>query len=328
MREAPHGSANVTDAQSTRLTSIGRMRDSIALPASAAIGDHMRRFEFVSGASAKFWTARVEGSTFHIVFGKLGSDGQRKEKEFDDEADAEAEMEKKIAEKLKEGYSEVAVDGASPGGAAPEKAGKKGAEAASPKLVMPPRFESAAEKADPALVKAASTALKALARATSGRSWRRAIAAKEARRALHRVRGIDLAGNKELAEAFDAVVDAVTSRPSLPLSFVLSLCDELPASAFARALTRWGKKPAGPAGKAITTLAEMAQTLGDDELALRAGLAICDSHVDDDAAVARFAKVRSFVEAGAAKAGGLKKWLTAMDNGDAVVARRVALLAA
>ncbi|MDP2341017.1 MAG: WGR domain-containing protein [Deltaproteobacteria bacterium] len=283
----------------------------------------MRRFEFVGGGSAKFWTARVEGSTFHIVFGKLGSDGQRKEKEFDDESDAEAEMEKKIAEKLKEGYVEVAADGAT----ATEKVGKKGADAASPKLVMPPRLTEI-DKADPALMKAASTSLKALARSTTGRSWRRAIAAKEARRALSRVRGIDLGSNKDLAEAFDAVVDAVTAKPSLPLSFVLSLCDELPASAFARALTRWGKKPAGPAGKAITTLAEIASTLGDDELALRAGLALCDSHVDDAAAVARFAKVRSFVEAGAAKSGGLKKWLTAMDNGDAVVARRTTLFAA
>ena len=288
----------------------------------------MRRFEFVGGGSAKFWTARVEGGVFHIVFGKLGSDGQRKEKEFDDESDAEAEMEKKIAEKLKEGYVEVAADAA----AAPEKAGKKGVEAASAKLEMPPRYTAVANP-DPALIKAASTSLKALARATTGRSWRRAVAAKEARRALHRVRGVDLAAHKELAEAFDAVVDAVASKPALPLAFVLALCDELPAAAFARALSRWGKKPAGPAAKAISTLAEIASTLGDDELALRASLAICDGRADDVAAAARFARVRSFVEAGAARAsgggaGGLKKWLGAMDNGDAVVARRAALFAA
>ena len=283
----------------------------------------MRRFEFVGGGSAKFWTARVEGSTFHIVFGKLGSDGQRKEKEFDDEGDAEAEMEKKIAEKLKEGYVEVAADAA----AAPEKAGKKGAEAASAKLELPARFTPILNP-DAALLKAASTSLKALARSTTGRSWRRAIAAKEARRALHRVRGVDLATHNDLADAFDAVVDAVTSKPSLPLSFVLGLCDELPASAFARAIARWGKKPAGPAGQAIATLAEAATTLGDDELALRACLALCDAHVDDVAAAARFTKVRSFVEAGASKSGGLTKWLKAMDNGDAVVARRTTLVAA
>ncbi len=283
----------------------------------------MRRFEFVGGGSAKFWTCRVDGGVFTIVFGRLGSDGQRKEKEFDDEADAEAEMQKKIAEKLKEGYAEVVVDGA----AAPATVGKKGAEAASPKLTLPPRLTIAA-CFDPALIRAASTSLKALARSTTGRSWRRARAAKEARRALHRICGVDLSAHEELATAFDAVVDAVTSKPSLPLSFVLSLCAELPAAAFARALARWGKKPAGPCAKAITTLTEIALTLGDDELALRAGLALCDSGADDDAAAARFAKVCPFVEAGAAKSGGLQKWLTAMDNGDAVVARRTTLFAA
>ena len=285
----------------------------------------MRRFEFVGGGSAKFWTCKVEGGVFTIVFGRLGSDGQRKEKEFDDEDDAQAEMAKKITEKLKEGYVEVAVDGAA-APAASEKSGKKGAEATSLKLVMPPRFDAVVDP-DAALIKSATTALKALARATAGRSWRRAIAAKEARRALHRVRGVELSAHKDLAAAFDDVVDAVTSKPALPLSFVLALCDELPADAFARALARW-KKPAGPSTKAITTLQEIRKTLDDDELALRASLAICDNHAADAAALARFAKVRSSVEAGASESGGLKKWLAAMDNGDVVVARRTALFAA
>ena len=42
----------------------------------------MRRFEFVGGTSAKFWMAEVVGKTFSIVFGRLGTDGQRKDKDF------------------------------------------------------------------------------------------------------------------------------------------------------------------------------------------------------------------------------------------------------
>lgn len=297
----------------------------------------MRRFEFVGGSSAKFWMAKVEGNTFTIVFGRLGTDGQRKEKEFDDEEEAEAELEKKINEKLKEGYVEVASDAA----AAPPP-GKKGAEAASAKLTLPPRFTSTASSGTgpaPAMVKAATTVLKSLAKATTQRSWRRQVAAKEARRALHRIRGVDLDAHKDLGDAFDAVLDAVVSagasagKPGLPLAFVIDLLNELPVEAFGRALSRW-KKPlasgqGGPSAQAIAALQAVHETLGDDELALRVGGALCDRDIVDAAAAARFARVRSFAEAAAAKSGGLKKWLNAVDDhGDVVCARRKVLFAA
>lgn len=289
----------------------------------------MRRFEFVGGTSAKFWTCKVEDSTFTIVFGRLGTDGQTKEKEFDDEEEANAEMAKKITEKLKEGYVEVAADAAAPAGA-------KGAEAAAVKLALPSRFHAASAGLAPALIKAATTSLKALARSTSARSWRRQLAAKEARRALHRLRGVDLSAHKELGEAFDAVADAVIAKPALPLTFVLGLLDELPASAIDRLLARW-TKPAGPCGKALVALKSVHDSLGGipdkggdiDELVLRVGCALADHHASDKAAVARFNRVRSFVEAASAPKGGLKKWLAAVDDGgDVVVARRKALFAA
>jgi len=49
----------------------------------------MRRFEFVEGTSAKFWMADVEGVNFIVVYGRLGTPGQRKEKAFPTEEGAQ-----------------------------------------------------------------------------------------------------------------------------------------------------------------------------------------------------------------------------------------------
>ncbi|WP_155798383.1 WGR domain-containing protein, partial [Sorangium cellulosum] len=67
----------------------------------------MRRFEFVQGTSAKFWMADADDRTFIVVYGRLGTAGQRKEKAFPTAEAASRELEKKIAEKLREGYQEV-----------------------------------------------------------------------------------------------------------------------------------------------------------------------------------------------------------------------------
>src|SRR5688572_29295010 len=118
----------------------------------------MRRFEFVEGTSAKFWMAGVEGSNFVVVYGRLGTSGQRKEKAFPSEDAAARELEKKIAEKLREGYCEVSAAGA-PGAAAPPP-GAKGAAAASVKLDLPPRGTPG--EPTPERIKAATDALAAL----------------------------------------------------------------------------------------------------------------------------------------------------------------------
>jgi predicted DNA-binding WGR domain protein/HEAT repeat protein len=76
----------------------------VVVPAPAAPA--VRRFEFVEGNSAKFWECSVEGSSFVVTYGRLGTAGQRKEKDFPSPADAHKERDKKVAEKLKEGYVE------------------------------------------------------------------------------------------------------------------------------------------------------------------------------------------------------------------------------
>jgi predicted DNA-binding WGR domain protein len=70
-------------------------------------GGGARRFEFSEGSSNKFWEIRVEGDTHTVRFGKIGTDGQTKTKEFESAAAAKADADKLIAEKTKKGYEEV-----------------------------------------------------------------------------------------------------------------------------------------------------------------------------------------------------------------------------
>ena len=82
----------------------------------------MRRFEFSDSTSNKFWEVDVKGKTLNITFGKIGTKGQSKLKDFATPEKAKAEMEKMIKEKTGKGYVEVggkAVKAAKP------EAGKK-----------------------------------------------------------------------------------------------------------------------------------------------------------------------------------------------------------
>lgn len=72
-----------------------------ATPPSAA-----RRFELVEGGSAKFWEIRVQGASHTVTYGRLGTAGQSKTKDFADAAAAARDAEKLIAEKTAKGYSE------------------------------------------------------------------------------------------------------------------------------------------------------------------------------------------------------------------------------
>ena len=79
-------------------------------------GGGARRFEFVEGTSSKFWEIRVEGDSHTVRFGKIGTDGQTKTKEFASAAEAKADAVKLIAEKTKKGYEEVEGGGDDDGG--------------------------------------------------------------------------------------------------------------------------------------------------------------------------------------------------------------------
>src|SRR4029453_10261889 len=97
----------------------------------------MRRFEFLEGHSNKFWCPELQGNTFIVTYGRIGTAGQRKEKAFPDEDSARREYDKKVAEKLREGYTEVTEGG---GEAPAPVAARKEAPPAKPEL--PPRLRA------------------------------------------------------------------------------------------------------------------------------------------------------------------------------------------
>lgn len=225
----------------------------------------MRRFEFVEGTSAKFWEASVEGSVFTVVYGRLGTAGQRKDKSFPSEDAAQKEYDKKVAEKLREGYHEVSAD------AAPAVPGAKGAAAASPKLALAPRGK--APVSDAALIATAAKALVALEASAGGRSWHTARALNHAHKALAAVGTIDPKAHKAMSEAWSKIV-ALASAPKtarrLPASSVISLLNLLDVSAFENALTVWKDVPANsPAVVLLKAIVAEAATLDEPELALR-----------------------------------------------------------
>ncbi len=57
--------------------------------------------------SSKFWQIKVEGNTHTVTYGKIGTDGQTKEKTFDDSEAAEKAAIKLIASKRNKGYGDV-----------------------------------------------------------------------------------------------------------------------------------------------------------------------------------------------------------------------------
>lgn len=294
----------------------------------------MRRFEFVGGGSSKFWMPRLDGSVFTVVYGRIGTDGQRKEKEFDSEEAAQKEYDKKVAEKLREGYVEVtdgaaAADDSDDDGdeeAVAKKPAKKAAakEPAKPaaKVVMPlPVRVVDADITDAALVKAATTAVRALVKSTAGRSWRRRQAAKEAFRALSRIAGVDLAAHAELNTAVLAAADAVLSAPSLPLPLVLQLLSSLRTSAFSSVLARW-QKPSGAASSALQVLAAAAAALPDQELVFRVGRVLVDKDLPDAVAAQKLQALRAHIESRTDRTA----FVAALPAGDVVADRRKSAL--
>ena len=64
---------------------------------------------FQKDNSHKFWNIEVEGNTHTVNYGRVGTDGQTKTKEFTDEAAALKDANKLIASKVKKGYQEASA---------------------------------------------------------------------------------------------------------------------------------------------------------------------------------------------------------------------------
>lgn len=66
-----------------------------------------RRFEFQEGSSNKFWEVELNGNSVKTTWGRIGTDGQSKSKDFADASKAQAEYDKLIKEKTSKGYKEA-----------------------------------------------------------------------------------------------------------------------------------------------------------------------------------------------------------------------------
>jgi uncharacterized protein (TIGR02996 family) len=85
-------------------------RKLIAEKVAAGFGPALlpRELQLVAGKSAKFWAIDVQGNSFTVRFGRIGTEGQTQTKEFESPAEAHRAAQKLIAEKLAKGYTEKA----------------------------------------------------------------------------------------------------------------------------------------------------------------------------------------------------------------------------
>jgi uncharacterized protein (TIGR02996 family) len=67
----------------------------------------MRTFQFSDAKSHKFWNVDVQGTSFTVTYGKVGSAGQTTTKSFPSAEKAQAEADKLIKEKTGKGYVET-----------------------------------------------------------------------------------------------------------------------------------------------------------------------------------------------------------------------------
>lgn len=285
----------------------------------------MRRFEFVDGNSSKFWMPEVQGATFIVTYGRIGTAGQRKEKVFPDEEAALREYTKKVAEKTREGYAEVGA------GEAPPAPPPKAAAAPPPALVLPRRVVPATP--GPEAVAAAGSALALLQTRLKGPSWKVTRLARKARHALRALGGVDPAAHPALAAPFAALMAHVVGPKAegrLPLRHALGLLSQVDVAAFQRATETWKAAPQGSVPPGVAS----ARTLNDPELALRVTALLAERPElrdgSEDAWAKRWSALKPHVEAHLSGAGSsLAAFVGGVQaGGDAHLSKRLARLGA
>lgn len=194
----------------------------------------MRRFTFEDAKSSKFWEIELSAETVTVRFGRLGTDGQTKAKEFPDAAAARKDHDKKIAEKLKKGYVEES-------GGAPAAPAKKtpGTEAKATKTVSARKKPATTKKATPkkkAASKKEPAAKKSArrAKAKKGATPSEVIAAIDAFVATTRGREVVAACESADVLELDALRGHIQALPerALPLDQLLPEPDEFPGEIY------------------------------------------------------------------------------------------------
>jgi predicted DNA-binding WGR domain protein len=105
-----HENADVVlEAIKRRLTgsTASSVRKSISKDSPMAPDIWKRYFELKSGAAGKFWEISLSGNLHTIRFGRIGSEGQNKNKTFPDAETAARDARRLIDEKLAKGYVEL-----------------------------------------------------------------------------------------------------------------------------------------------------------------------------------------------------------------------------
>jgi len=74
-----------------------------------------RKLIFMDANSSKFWNIVLEGNSHTVNYGRTGTDGQTKTKEFDDAQKAQASFEKLVKQKMSKGYVDADAGGTDTG---------------------------------------------------------------------------------------------------------------------------------------------------------------------------------------------------------------------
>jgi predicted DNA-binding WGR domain protein len=77
-------------------------------PTSEEPDENRCRLELLDGSVAKFWAISLEGSGHTAHYGRIGSAGKKKTKEFDSPDKAKSSYDKLLKQKMKKGYLRVA----------------------------------------------------------------------------------------------------------------------------------------------------------------------------------------------------------------------------
>jgi predicted DNA-binding WGR domain protein len=113
----------------------------------------MPRLKLVEGTAAKFWEGTVEGKTLTLRWGRIGTEGQTKDKEFGSVAEADEALAKLLREKRGKGYSDDDASAGKPQAtvdAAPVEPPAKSAKG--PKASKSPEPAKSSKPAKPAAV--------------------------------------------------------------------------------------------------------------------------------------------------------------------------------
>ncbi len=97
-----------------------------------------RQLVLSEGTSDKFWNIELEGTSHTVTYGRVGTNGQSKTKQFDDAAACQKSFDKLVEQKLKKGYADSGKKSSTPAVAKrTAKATAKSASAAATKQPLP-----------------------------------------------------------------------------------------------------------------------------------------------------------------------------------------------